>query len=313
MRVVLTGGNGMLAKSISESWRASGRSDELVPVTRVDADLRDQSAVRALVARTKPDLIIHAAARVGGIAANVSDPTGFLMDNLQIDSNLLSASLESGVPRFLYFGSSCMYPKDYRQPLVESDVLAAPLEPTNEGYALSKIVAARFCEYVASQLGKDYRVIIPSNLYGPHDDYSLEQGHLVAATIAKAHRAKVSNADTIDVWGDGTARREFTYVGDLAEWVVTHLDEMSAWPALMNVGQGEDHTVLEYYRAALSVVGYECALITDPSKPAGMKQKLMDSSRAADFGWRPTTTLPVGMQESYAAYLRALEAPKEED
>lgn len=313
MRVLLTGGNGMLAKAIRQAWEVSGRSDELVPVTRADADLRDQAAVHSLVERVVPDLIIHTAARVGGIAANVADQAGFLMDNLQIDSNLLSTALDTGVTRFLYFGSSCMYPKDYRQPLVENDVLAAPLEPTNEGYALSKIASARFCEYVARQFGRDYRVIIPSNLYGPHDDFSLDRGHLVAAAIAKAHRAKAAGADSIDVWGDGTARREFTYVGDLAAWVARRLDAMHEWPTLMNVGQGDDHSVLDYYRTALEVVGYECELVTDPSKPAGMKQKLMDSSLAAGFGWAPSTTLRDGMKQSYDAYLRTLEGRKERD
>lgn len=311
MRVLLTGGNGMLAKAISHAWSDTQRAGELVPVTRADADLRDQAAVRALIARVQPDLVIHAAARVGGIAANVADPAGFLMDNMQIDSNLLSASLDAGVTRFLYFGSSCMYPKDYRQPLVESDVLAAPLEPTNEGYALSKIASSRFCEYVARQFGHDYRVIIPSNLYGPNDDFSFDRGHLVAATIAKAHRAKVSNAETIDVWGDGSARREFTFVGDLASWIVQHLDAMHDWPPLMNVGQGDDHSVLDYYRIALEVVDYECDLVTDPSKPAGMKQKLMDSSLAAGFGWTPSTSLRDGMKQSYDAYLRTMEGSEE--
>ncbi|WP_206535691.1 NAD-dependent epimerase/dehydratase family protein [Microbacterium sp. 4R-513] len=183
------------------------------------------------------------------------------------------------------------------------DVLAAPLEPTNEGYALAKITSARYCEYVSAQLGYDYRVVIPSNLYGPHDDFSLERAHLVAATIAKAHRAKESGATSIDVWGDGTARREFTYVGDLADWVVEHLDSIGDWPTLMNVGQGDDHSVLDYYRAALETVGYECELVTDPSKPAGMHQKLMDSSLAADFGWKPSTSLVEGMRRSYEAYL----------
>ncbi|KJL41236.1 GDP-L-fucose synthase family protein [Microbacterium trichothecenolyticum] len=311
MRVLLTGGNGMLARAIGQAWEASGRNDELVPVTRADADLRDQTAVRELIADRQPDLVIHAAAKVGGIAANVADPAGFLMDNLRIDTNLLSASLDAGVTRFLYFGSSCMYPKDYRQPLVETDVLAAPLEPTNEGYALSKIASARFCEYVAQQFGHDYRVIIPSNLYGPNDDFSLDRGHLVAATIAKAHRAKEERAAAIDVWGDGTARREFTYVGDLADWIVGHLDSMHEWPTLMNVGQGDDHSVLDYYEAALAVVGYECDLVTDPTKPAGMRQKLMDSSLAADFGWAASTTLREGMRRSYEAYLRTLETAKE--
>ncbi|KRA22246.1 hypothetical protein ASD65_17245 [Microbacterium sp. Root61] len=306
MRVLLTGGNGMLAQAVGRAWKSAGRTDDLVPVTRADADLRDQAAVHAMVERIAPDLIIHAAARVGGIAANVADPTGFLLDNVQIDANILSASMRAGIRKFVYFGSSCMYPRDYRQPLVETDVLAAPLEPTNEGYALSKITSARYCEYVARQFGFDYRVIIPSNLYGPHDDFSLDRGHLVAATIAKAHRAKAEGATSIDVWGDGTARREFTYVGDLADWLVENLDGLSAWPTLMNVGKGEDHSVLDYYEAALETVGYRCELVTDPSKPSGMKQKLMDSSLAAQFGWRPATDLAEGMHESYQAYLGQL-------
>ncbi|AWB95911.1 GDP-fucose synthetase [Agromyces badenianii] len=306
MRVLLTGGNGMLARSIADAWTRIGRQDELIPVTRADGDLRDAEAVRRIMADVRPDAVIHAAARVGGIAANMADPAGFLMDNLRLDSNVLSASLDSSVERFVYFGSSCMYPKDYRQPLVESDVLAAPLEPTNEGYAISKIAAARFCEYVSSQFGHAYRVIIPSNLYGPNDDFDLQRGHLVAASIAKAHAAKTSGASSIDVWGDGTARREFTYVGDLAGWLVENLDRLAEWPALMNVGKGEDHSILDYYRAALTAVDYECELVTDPSKPAGMHQKLMDSSVAATFGWTPTTSLEDGMTASYDAYLDSL-------
>lgn len=306
MRVLLTGGNGMLATAIAAAWSEQQRAAELIPVTRAQADLRDQAAVHRLISDVRPDMVIHTAARVGGIAANIADPSGFLMDNLLIDSNVLSASREVSVEKFVYFGSSCMYPRDYRQPLVESDVLAAPLEPTNEGYALSKITAARYCEYVARQHGLDYRVIIPSNLYGPNDDFTPGRSHLVAATIAKAHAAKESGADSIDVWGDGTARREFTYVGDLASWVVRSLDSMHEWPTLMNVGQGEDHSVLEYYQAALEAVGYSCDLALDPSKPAGMHQKLMDSSLAAGFGWAPETTLAEGMRYSYDAYRSSL-------
>ncbi|UOE44502.1 NAD-dependent epimerase/dehydratase family protein [Agromyces larvae] len=297
----------MLARSIAAAWRTAGRDDELIPVTRADADLRDPIAVERLFQEIAPDTVIHTAARVGGIAANIADPAGFLMDNLRLDSNVLSTSVAAGIRRFVYFGSSCMYPKDYRQPLVESDVLAAPLEPTNEGYAISKIAAARYCQYTAEQFGWDYRVIIPSNLYGPGDDFALDRAHLVAATIAKAHEAKSTGATKIDVWGDGLARREFTYVGDLAEWLVSKLDGLSAWPALMNVGKGEDFSILDYYRAALNAVGYEADLVTDPSKPAGMHQKLMDSSVASEFGWSPSTDLTDGVAKTYADYLARLD------
>ncbi len=303
MRTLLTGGNGMLGRAISGAWRATADSDDLVIATRADADLRDEEATAAMIEAVAPDLIVHTAARVGGIAANIADPSGFLMDNLRIDANVLSGARAAGVRKLLYFGSSCMYPRDHRQPLRESDVLAGPLEPTNEGYALSKIAAARYCEYVATQFGDDFRVLIPSNLYGPHDDFSTDRSHLVAATLRKAHEAKRTGAQEIDVWGDGTARREFTYVEDLAAWVVSNLRDLPQWPTLMNIGAGDDHSVLEYYEAALRVVGYDCELVTDPTRPAGMAQKLMDSSRAKQWGWSPSTTLEQGMRATYAAFL----------
>jgi GDP-L-fucose synthase len=293
----------MLARSVRAAWVEHGAVGELIPVSRTDADLRDAVATRELFERVKPGVVIHAAAKVGGIAANIADPTSFLMDNLQLDSSVLEAARAVGTRNFLYLGSSCMYPKDYRQPLVESDILAGPLEPTNEGYALSKIVAAKYCEYASRQFGLNYKVIIPSNLYGPDDDYSLSFGHLVAATIAKAHAAKVAKSASIDVWGDGTARREFTFVGDLAMWIVKNLGSMEAWPDLMNVGFGEDHSVLDYYRMALGVVGYESELVTDPSKPVGMHQKLMNSELARRHGWAPTTGMIQGMGIAYERYL----------
>lgn len=306
MKVLVTGANGMLASAMRERWSERRPSDEVVPITRQDVDLRDAGPVLDVVAAIKPDLIVHAAAKVGGIAANLADPAGFLMDNLLIDTSVLSAATKVGVDQFLYFGSSCMYPRDFRQPLVEGDILAAPLEPSNEGYAISKIAAARYCQYASDQLGRTYRVVIPSNLYGPNDDYSLSAGHLVAATLAKAHAAKVSGAAKIDVWGDGTARREFTFVGDLAGWVVDNIETMHNWPQLLNVGFGTDHSVLDYYRTALDVVGYECELVTDPTKPAGMHQKLMDSSKAREVGWNPSTSVRQGMAIAYEKYLESL-------
>lgn len=296
----------MLARSIASAWRETRNPADLVVVTRADADLTNAVQTRAMIARIQPDIILHCAARVGGIAANIADPTTFLMDNLLIDSSVLKAAVDLDVPKFLYFGSSCMYPRDYRQPLGESDLLAAPLEPTNEGYALSKIVAAKYCEYVSTQFDLSYRVVIPSNLYGPDDDYSLGHGHLVAAAIAKVHSAKVSGASTIDVWGDGTARREFTYVGDLADWIVSNIDGIETWPTMMNVGFGRDHSVLEYYEAAMTVVGYACDLELDTTKPAGMHQKLMTSSVARGFGWQPRTELLTGMASAYRRYLETL-------
>ncbi len=301
MKVLLTGGRGMLARSIRSAW--SDKNAELVAVGRSDVDLTDARATREMLERIGPDVIVHTAAKVGGIAANLGDQSSFLMENLLIDSSVMKGAFDLGVKNFVYIGSSCMYPKDFRQPLVESDVLAAPLEPTNEGYAIAKIAGARYCGYLSAQFDVDYKVVVPSNLYGPDDDYSLAHGHLVAAAIRKAHDAKRTGARSIDVWGDGTARREFTYVGDVSQWIATALPSLSSWPSLMNLGFGQDHSVLDYYRYALEVVEYDCELVTDPSKPAGMQMKLMDSTQAKRFGWAPSMGMVEGMRVAYARFL----------
>lgn len=303
MRTIVTGGNGMLGKNIQAAWRNSGQTSEIVPVTRKDVDLTDPRATLRFFEELEGDAIVHTAAKVGGIAANIAHPMSFLLENLKIDTSVLNAATTLGIRRLIYLGSSCMYPRDYRQPLQEPDILAAPLEPTNEGYAIAKIAGAKYCAYANIESNLNYKVIIPSNLYGPHDDYSLKSGHLVAATLRKAHDAKIAGSPSITVWGDGEARREFTYVEDLALWLVENLDASEQWPTLMNVGSGVDYSVLDYYRTALQVVGYECELILDPTKPPGMRQKLMDSSRSRKFGWHPRTSLLDGMRTAYDHYL----------
>jgi len=295
----------MLSSAIARAWSETHPSDEVIRLTRADADLTDAAATRAMLERVRPDLLIHAAAKVGGIAANMADPTAFLMDNILIDSSVLRAATDLGLGRVLYIGSSCMYPRDYRQPLVEGDILAAPLEPTNEGYALAKIVAAKYCEYASDQLGFDYRVIIPSNLYGPGDDYASGTSHLVAAAIAKTHAAREAGSAAVEVWGDGTARREFTFVEDVAQWIASSAAGMHDWPALMNVGAGHDHSVLDFYQLAARATGWAGEFDLQPDRPAGMHQKLMDSSVAATFGWSPSTTLEDGMRIAYDAFLAA--------
>ena len=301
MRTMLTGARGMLGSSIRRQWNDD--LGELVAVGRSEADLANPVATNSLLQATKPDVVIHAAARVGGIAANMSSQSSFLMDNLMIDANVIRSAKAAGASKLIYIGSSCMYPRDYRQPLVEADILAAPLEPTNEGYAIAKIAGGKYCEFLSAEGGIAFKVIIPSNLYGPDDDYSLSHGHLVAAALRKAHLAKTTGAATIDVWGDGTARREFTFVDDLASWIVATAPNIEGLPSYLNVGVGVDHSVLDYYRYALGTVGYECELVTDPSKPAGMQQKLMDSSAARAFGWLPTTGIEQGMALAYKRFL----------
>ena len=293
----------MLGSSIARL--ASSKPDfELILWDRSTVDLTDTNRVKELVGAAKPDAIIHTAAKVGGIHANIAHPVEFLAQNQIMDTNVLMGALSQSVPSFVYIGSSCMYPRDYRQPLVESDIMAAPLEPTNEGYALAKISGSRLASYISKEHGLNYRTIVPSNLYGPGDNFDAKSSHLVAACIAKVHDAKKTNRDTIDVWGDGLARREFTYVDDLSEWIIEALPEMSRWPDLMNLGLGKDYSVNEFYVAAMDAVDYKVELVHDLSKPTGMHQKLMDSTLAIQTcGWAPSTDIRVGMKNTYLNFL----------
>ncbi len=304
MRVMITGGGGMLGRALANAWARVRPDDLVVSLRRSEVDLRDLLMTRQAFQTVQPELVLHTAAKVGGIASNVASPFEFLSDNLQIDSNVINTAREQGVNDLVYFGSSCMYPRDFRQPLVETDILAAPLEPTNEGYAIAKIAASKLCEYSSRQYGLNYRVLIPSNLYGPHDHFGSAASHLVASAIYKCHVAKGAGAPVIDVWGDGTARREFTYVGDIADWISNQITNMNRWPATMNLGLGKDYSVADFYRFALSAVGYAAQLRFDPTKPSGMQAKLMDSSLAGSFGWAPRTDIADGMATSYAAFLQ---------
>nr|WP_255480790.1 NAD-dependent epimerase/dehydratase family protein [Quadrisphaera sp. RL12-1S] len=305
---MLTGGAGLLGSAVRAAAAAAGPALDLQVATRAHADLTDPVATRALLSRTQPDVIVHCAARVGGIKANAADQTGFLLDNLAIDTSLFRAALDAGVERLVYLGSSCTYPRDHRQPLVESDLLQAPLEPTNEGYALAKLAGTRLCAFASAQHGVAYRAFVASNLYGPGDDFSADRAHLVAAAIAKVHAAKTAGSPTVTIWGDGTARREFTYAGDVASWIIQSLPHLESLPPVLNIGAGVDHSVTEYYEAARAVVGYQGEFVYDTSMPKGMHQKLMDSSKARALGWAPATTLEDGVRATYESHLDALVA-----
>jgi len=293
----------MLGSSIAAEWRTQRPLDELVVATRKDADLRNRTQTREFFAASRPDAIIHAAAKVGGIQAKIAQPTSYLLDNLLLDSSVLSAAIELKIPELVYVSSAAIYPAEVRQPIVEADLLGGPLESANEGYSLAKIAAGKVCEYASRQFGFRYRVVAPSNLYGPHDDYSLGNGHLVAAAIAKIHAAHVARSPKVEVWGDGTARREFTYVNDLAQWLVSQVGFLDDWPDVLNLGCGTDHSVAEYYDVAKKVVGYNGSFVFDTSKPSGVPRRLLDSSRARALGWNPATPLETGMAASYTKFL----------
>jgi GDP-L-fucose synthase len=303
MKVLITGAAGMLGSALLRTYQSS-QEHEVLPLTRADLDLRNKTEFEKQLEYFAPDLVIHAAAKVGGIQANISHPVEFLADNLQMDSNIITTSLTNGVENLLYIGSSCMYPRDYRQPLVEGDLLQAPLEPTNEGYAIAKIAGSKLCEYASSSLSVNYKTIIPSNLYGPGDNFNPGSSHLLASVIRKVHEAKLNGSKEIDVWGSGNARREFTYIDDLSEWIAGKSRSLDTLPPVLNVGIGIDHSINEFYQTALDSLGVTAELKHDLSKPEGMQSKLMDSSLARmSFGWNPKTELRTGIAKTYDWFL----------
>lgn len=303
MKVLITGAAGMLGSALLRSFEAS-ENHEVLPLTRADLDLRNKSEFEKQLRNFSPDLVIHAAAKVGGIQANISHPVEFLADNLQMDSNIITTSLANGVENLLYIGSSCMFPRDYRQPLVENDILQAPLEPTNEGYAIAKIAGSKLCEYASRSAGVSYKTIIPSNLYGPGDNFNPGTSHLLASVIRKVHEAKMSGSDEIEVWGSGNARREFTFIDDLSSWIVERSSSLRELPPVLNVGIGVDFSVNEFYQAALDSLEVTAGLRHDLTKPEGMQSKLMDSTLARQaFGWDPKTDLKTGITRTYEWFL----------
>lgn len=304
MKVLITGAAGMLGSSLKRTLMSTS-SFEILGLTRTDLDLRNRDQFQNILTDFKPDAVIHAAAKVGGIQANIASPVQFLADNLQMDTNVIMSCLRQGVGNFVYLGSSCMYPRDYRQPLVESDILKAPLEPTNEGYALAKISGSKLCEYASNSMSVNYKTIIPSNLYGPGDNFEPGSSHLLASVIRKVHEAKILGASKVDVWGSGEARREFTFINDLVLWLGGMLQSLDRLPARLNVGVGQDHSVNEFYRAALETLGVQAELLHDLTKPEGMKAKLMDSTLAkTEFGWDPKTDLSTGIELTYEWFLK---------
>lgn len=302
MKVLLTGGTGMVGRNVMEHPAASAY--QVIAPSSSELDLMDRVATTNFVCSQAPDVIIHCAGRVGGIQANVSDPVGFLVDNTDMGMNIVLAARDARVPRLLNLGSSCMYPRAAPNPLHEEAVLTGELEPTNEGYALAKIVVSRLCEYVTrTSPGLTFRTLLPCNLYGFHDKFDPEVSHLLPAIIRKVHEAKQSNAPSVEIWGDGTARREFMFSADLADGIWASIEGFDDLPDMMNMGVGHDHTITDYYHAAARVIGWRGEFVHDLSKPTGMKQKIVATERQKAFGWMPSTTLDDGIALTYAHFL----------
>lgn len=300
-RVWITGANGMVGRNLREHSRAAAWT--LLTPSRDELDLTDRRAVADYARMMRPACVIHAAGQVGGIQANIADPVGFLVNNLDIGRNVVMAACEANVPALINLSSSCMYPRDRDLALRESDIMAGELEPTNEGYALSKIVATRLCEYIGRVRPElNYRTLIPCNLYGRYDKFDPAASHLVPAIVAKISKAMREGANEVEIWGDGSARREFMYAADLADAIWRAADNPAVLPSLMNIGVGADHSILEYYQAAAEVMGWTGNWRFLADKPTGMRRKMVDVSRQHAWGWMPRTSLHEGLRMTFEYY-----------
>ena len=298
--VFVAGHGGMVGAALVR--RLAQENVELLTVKRSDVDLRDQAAVFGWFAKARPQVVFLAAAKVGGIVANNTLRAEFIYDNLIIATNVIHAAHTNAVEKLMFLGSSCIYPKLAPQPLREDSMLTGPLESTNEPYAIAKIAGIKMVEAYRSQYGSDFINVMPTNLYGPGDNYHPEYSHVVAALIRRFHEAKVSGVKNVVVWGTGTPRREFLYVDDLADACV-YLMKTYSEDELVNIGTGEDITIAEFARVVATTVGYPGGISFDTSKPDGTPRKLLDVSRLAKLGWRARTSLEHGIRLAYQAYL----------
>jgi len=298
--VFVAGHRGMVGSALMRRLAREGTT--LLTASRSEVDLRHQAAVDAWFAAKRPQAVFLAAAKVGGIVANNTLRAEFLYDNLAISTNVIQAAHATGCEKLMFFGSSCIYPRLAAQPLREDSMLTGPLEQTNEPYAIAKIAGIKMAETYRSQYGSDFISVMPTNLYGPGDNYHPEYSHAVAALIRRFHEAKLSGATNVVVWGTGTPRREFLYVDDLADACI-HLMKAYSSPELVNIGTGEDISIAEFARVVAAAVGYRGEISFDTSRPDGTPRKLLDISRLAKLGWRATTSLEDGIRLAYQAYL----------
>jgi GDP-L-fucose synthase len=305
MKIFLTGGNGMVGKNILNHELA--RNYDFLAPTSAEVNLQDYNQVFQYILQNKPNFIIHAAGLVGGIHANIANPVDFLVTNTDIGRNLIMASKEAKVPNLLNIASSCMYPRDATNPLVEDSILKGELEPTNEGYALAKIFATRLCEYISKENSVfNYKTIIPSNLYGKYDKFSPQNSHLIPAIIKKISDAIKNNQNQVEIWGNGLARREFMYAEDVADFVYFAVENIHSLPQKCNVGISEDFSINDYYKEIAELLNFKGTFVHDETKPSGMKQKLLNSSLALQLGWKPKHSLTEGLKKTISYYQNEL-------
>jgi GDP-L-fucose synthase len=314
MRIFLAGHRGMVGSAILrqlETRKAAGAAIEVLTRSRAELDLTDQRAVRAFMTEARPDAVILAAAKVGGILANTTYPADFLYENLMIEANVIHQAYAAGVQRLLFLGSSCIYPREAPQPMSEAALLTGVLEPTNEPYAIAKIAGIKLCESYNRQYGTDYRSVMPTNLYGPGDNFHPEHSHVLPALIRRFHEAAQDGRDEVVIWGTGTPRREFLHVDDMAAASLfvmdlapeVHAAETHAMLSHINVGTGQDVSIRDLAGMVAEVTGFRGAIRCDSAKPDGTPRKLLDVSRLARLGWRAKIELRDGLAQTYRWYL----------
>jgi GDP-L-fucose synthase len=301
-KIFIAGHGGMVGSAITRALEARGFSN-LVKRSRAELDLSVARAVADFFQKEKPEIVIFAAAKVGGIKANNDFPVEFLIDNLRIQTNIISGAYENGTRKLLFLGSSCIYPKHAPQPISESALLTGPLEPTNDAYAIAKIAGVKLCQAYAREYGANFISAMPTNLYGPNDNFDLETSHVLAALLRKAHEAKTKRARELIVWGTGTPRREFLHVDDCASACLFMLEKYDS-PEIVNVGCGEDISIRELAELVCDVVGFKGELTWDKTKPDGTPRKLLDVSKLRGLGWAPTIPLREGIARTYDWFLK---------
>tara|TARA_Y200000002_G_scaffold299988_1_gene254961 strand:+ start:1375 stop:2328 length:954 start_codon:yes stop_codon:yes gene_type:complete len=308
-KIYIAGHRGMVGSAVWRVLDSKGYSN-LIGKTSSELDLRNQKAVDEFYCLEKPEVVIDAAAKVGGILANNDYPYQFLMENMQIQNNLIDGAFKSEIEKFIFLGSSCIYPKFSPQPLKEEYLLTDSLEPTNEWYAIAKITGLKACQSIRKQFGKDYVSLMPTNLYGYNDNFDLKSSHVLPAMIRKFHEAKENNHKVVTLWGSGTPLREFLFVDDLAQAVVFALENQLS-ENLYNVGSGKDITIKELAKIIQKVIGYKGKIIWDSSKPDGTPRKLMDVSKMEALGWTYSTELDEGIKKTYSWFLKNINNFKE--
>jgi GDP-L-fucose synthase len=301
--VYVAGHKGLVGSALLRHLQKNGHRNILVR-TRQELDLRKSDDVRNFFSQARPEAVIVAAAKVGGIKANSDYPAEFLLENLQIQNNLIAASFEFGVKKLLFLGSSCVYPKLAAQPIREESLLAGSLEPTNEPYAIAKIAGIKLCQAYAQEYGRNFICAMPTNIYGPGDNFDLDKSHVLAALIRKVHEAKLRNQREVTIWGTGTPRREFLHADDLADALRFLLENYDS-SEIINVGCGEDLTIRELVEMVARVIGFEIDLVFDTTKPDGTPRKLLDTTRLQALGWKPRISLHDGIQQTYHWFLES--------